>query len=71
MSLLATRLREARVRAGLSQAEAAERLGLHRPAVSAIEAGTRRVLAEELASFSTLYEVSVNWLLGIDGGSSS
>jgi hypothetical protein len=41
-------------------------LKLHRPAISEIEAGRRRVAAEELAEFSRIYEVSVAWLTGTD-----
>ena len=45
---IAGRLRLARETAGLSQGQAAKRLGLHRPTVSEIEAGRRRVTAEEV-----------------------
>jgi len=34
----------------------------HRPTISEIEAGRRRVTAEELAAFAKIYNVSVNWL---------
>lgn len=61
---LARRLREARGRAGLSQGQVASLLGIHRPAISKIEGCTRNVLAEELARFADLYDVSVEWLLG-------
>ena len=59
---IAARLRLAREQAGLSQAQAAAKLDLHRPAVCEIEAGRRRVSAEELVSFASLYHVSVGWL---------
>jgi transcriptional regulator with XRE-family HTH domain len=39
-------------------------LGLHRPSVSEIEAGNRRVSADELARLAEIYDVSVVWLLG-------
>ena len=42
---LATRLKLAREMAGLTQAQVARQLGWHRPTVSEIEAGRRRVLA--------------------------
>ena len=61
---LARRLREARERAGLSQGQVASLLGVHRPTISQIEGCTRNVLAEELARFADLYDVSVEWLLG-------
>jgi len=60
---IATRLKEARLLSGLSQAQAADKLGLQRPAVSEIEAGKRKVSAEELIQFATLYKVDTSWLL--------
>src|ERR1700675_2155331 len=62
-ALIADRLKEARKLAGLSQGHVARILGLHRPSVSEIEAGNRRVSADELAKLATLYDVSVAWLL--------
>ena len=61
---VAARLREARQLAGLSQGQVARLLGMHRPTVTEIEAGRRRVAAEELAELADLYEVDVGWLLG-------
>jgi transcriptional regulator with XRE-family HTH domain len=62
-SQIAERLKEARKLAGLSQGHVARMLGLHRPSVSEIEAGNRRVSADELAKLAALYDVSVAWLL--------
>ena len=62
--LIADRLREARKLAGLSQGHVAKMLGLHRPSISEIEAGNRRVSADELARLAEIYDVSVAWLLG-------
>lgn len=61
---MAERLKEARKLAGLSQARVAEMLGFHRPTISEIEAGNRRVSADELAKFAEIYDVSTPWLLG-------
>jgi transcriptional regulator with XRE-family HTH domain len=60
---IATRIREARTMAGLSQAQAAEKLNLQRPAISEIEAGKRKVSAEEIIQFGALYKVDKSWLL--------
>ncbi|MGF6849431.1 transcriptional regulator with XRE-family HTH domain [Chitinophaga sp. W3I9] len=60
---IADRLKEARTTAGLSQEAAAKILGIQRPAISEIEAGRRKVSAEEIIQFSKLYKVSTNWLL--------
>lgn len=62
-ALVASRLREARKMAGLSQGQVAKMLELHRPTVSEIEAGNRRVSADELSKFAGLYDVTVSWLL--------
>ena len=61
---LAARLRSAREMAGLSQGQVAKLLGLHRPSVSEIEAGRRKVSAEELARFAEMYRVDLSWLTG-------
>ena len=61
---LADRLRAGREMAGLSQGQVAGLLKLHRPAVSEIEAGRRKVSAEELARFAEIYGVTAEWLLG-------
>ena len=63
-SAIAERLREARKAAGLSQGQVAKLLQMHRPTISEIEAGTRRVSAEELVKFAETYDVTVSWLLG-------
>jgi transcriptional regulator with XRE-family HTH domain len=58
------RLKEARKLAGLSQGQVAKILGLHRPSVSEMEAGNRRVSADEIARLAQIYDVNVAWLLG-------
>ena len=63
-SALAERLREARKAAGLSQGQVAKLLQMHRPTISEVEAGNRRVSAEELSKFAETYDVTVSWLLG-------
>ncbi len=60
---IAERLKGARTMAGLSQESAAKILGVQRPAISEIEAGKRKVSAEEIIQFSKLYKVSTSWLL--------
>lgn len=63
---IASRLKVARERAGLTQGQVAKMLGLHRPSVSEIEAGRRGVPAEELAAMAKLYRVSVDWVAGTE-----
>ena len=61
---IAERLKEARKLAGLSQGHVAKVLGLHRPSVTEMEAGNRRISADELAKLAEIYNVSGAWLLG-------
>ncbi|MGA8613250.1 MAG: helix-turn-helix transcriptional regulator [Xanthobacteraceae bacterium] len=63
-SQIAERLKEARKLAGLSQGQVAKILGLHRPSISEMEAGNRRVSADEIARLAEIYDVNVAWLLG-------
>lgn len=58
----AMRIRLAREQAGLSQGQVARQLGIHRPTISEIEAGHRRVSSEELVAFARLYDVEISWL---------
>ncbi len=61
---LGQRLRQAREDAGLSQAQAAKLLGMHRPTITEIELEGRKVTAGELKDFALLYHVSTSWLIG-------
>ena len=68
---IASRLRLSRQMAGLTQGQVAKNLNWHRPTVSEIEAGRRRVSAEELSTLSGLYGVNVPWILGEEDEGSS
>ena len=60
---LLARLRRARAAAGLTQAEAAKKLGKHQSYVSKCENGERRIDPVELKRFADLYGVDVRSLL--------
>lgn len=62
MNKLAQRLRAAREHAGLSQGQVAKMLDMHRPTISEVEAGRRKVTSEELTDFARIYEVTIAWL---------
>jgi transcriptional regulator with XRE-family HTH domain len=64
IAIIATRIREARKAAGLSQGQVARLLGLQRPSVSEMEAGNRRVSGDEIARLAELFDVTPGWLLG-------
>ena len=59
---IASRLALARKQAGLSQAQVAKILNLHRPSISEAEAGRRNVTATEMAKLAEIYGVSLDWL---------
>lgn len=63
-AIIASRIREARKMAGLSQSQVASILGVQRPAISEIEAANRKVTAEEIAQLAEMFDVEANWLLG-------
>ena len=63
-NIVASRLRMAREMAGLSQAQVAKILGLHRPSVTEMEAGRRKVSVEELTKLAGIYSVGIEWLAG-------
>lgn len=58
-----SRLRWAREQAGLSQGQVAERIGVHRPTVSQLEAGKRNIRADEIASLAAMYDVREEWIV--------
>lgn len=57
------RLRAARHKAGLTQAEVAKKLGRPQSFVSKCESGERRVDVLELAQFARLYHVPLDFFL--------
>lgn len=59
---LGRNLRDAREHLGLSQETVAERLGIPRPSISAVETGRRKVSSLELKRFAQLYERSIDAL---------
>lgn len=68
---VSVRLRQAREAAGLSQGQVAKKLEIHRPTVSEIEAGRRKVSAQEIEQFANLYGVSVEWIVSGSTGDES
>ena len=60
------KLKEARVKKGLSHDEAANLMNVAKRAISEIEAGKRSISADELAQFSPIYNVDVRELLFVE-----
>lgn len=59
---IASRCRVARENSGLSQAQAAKKLGMARSTLTEAEAGNRKISATELSQMASIYAVSVSWL---------
>ena len=57
------KLRKARIDAGLTQAEAADRLGKPQSFVSKCESGERRVDSVELRAFARLYGKDLDYFV--------
>ncbi|MEQ1713310.1 MAG: helix-turn-helix domain-containing protein, partial [Hyphomicrobium sp.] len=60
---LGKRLREARLRLGLSQVDIARRIGKSKQLISAWEAGRAEILSTTLADFARISSADANWLL--------
>src|SRR3712207_8497861 len=63
-SVIPSRLRTARVAAGVTTVAAARHLGVRRAAIYEMEHGRRRCQPHELLTLAELYAVSPSWLLG-------
>lgn len=63
---LPEKLKDLRMRAGLSQRSAAEKLGVSPSIISGYETGERTPSVENLLALSFLYKCSVDHLLGRD-----
>lgn len=63
MDKLGTRLKNAREYLGLTQEDVAKLIGVSRVIITNIEAGTRKVSAEELSKFSKIYGWTMEELL--------
>lgn len=56
---LGRRLRKSRLWMELSQTEVAKEIGIHRPSLTLVESGERRVSAIELKKLADLYKVPI------------
>ncbi|UCE21491.1 MAG: DUF4065 domain-containing protein [Candidatus Aminicenantes bacterium] len=60
------RIKELRVKVGMSQQRLAEILGVSRPTISQLENGERKIFADELIKLSEIFNTSVDNLLNIE-----
>lgn len=63
-AIVANNLRSARVRAGLTQEEAAERLGVYRQTVVRYEANPASINLKKFLQLAELYGCSVSYFFG-------
>lgn len=66
IACIGSRLKIAREQAGLSQSQVAKLMNIHRPSISEIEGGKRKVSADELGEFAKIYAVDIAWLACLD-----
>lgn len=66
--MLHNRLKEAREKAKLSQAEVAKSCGISQPAYFDIEHGDRSPSLAVAKRLAKLFDVSLDWLVGTDNG---
>ncbi|MBI1882784.1 MAG: DUF4065 domain-containing protein [Chlamydiae bacterium] len=66
---LGQKIKELRSQSGLSQQDLADELGVPRPSISRMEAGERKISAEELIKLAHLFNVSVENLLNLEKSS--
>lgn len=66
--MLHERLKEARDKANLSQAEVAKQCGISQPAYFDIEHGDRSPSLAVAKRLAKLFDVSLDWLVGTDSG---
>lgn len=62
MATIAQKLKNSRIKVGLTQSEAAERMGIHRNSLLNYEKGRREPNAKLINRFAQLYGVDVDWL---------
>ncbi|WP_197260597.1 helix-turn-helix domain-containing protein [Brevibacillus laterosporus] len=64
--IVGQRLREARTKKGLQQNRVAAQLGIHNSTLAKYESGQRELDLDTLKKLAELYEVSVDWITGMD-----
>ena len=67
MVAIGQRIKELRVKTGISQQKLADTLGVSRPTITQIEAGERKVSSDELIKLSEIFDCTLEHLLGLKG----
>lgn len=64
--IFASRIKKARIDTGFTQKEVADETGISQPIIAYLETGRREPSLENLGILADFYNVSIDWLLGID-----
>lgn len=68
MASISQRLKDARIKSGMTQDEAAEKMGIHKNSLINYEKGRRVPNARLIATFAGIYGVDSDWLIQSEGG---
>jgi transcriptional regulator with XRE-family HTH domain len=67
MVRIGQRIKELRIKTGISQQKLAERLGVSRPTITQIESGERKVSSDELIKLAEIFDCTIDYLIGLKG----
>ena len=67
MVAIGQRIKELRMKAGISQQKLAEMLGVSRPTITQIESGERKVSSDELIKLAEIFNSTIDHLIGLKG----
>ena len=67
MVRIGQRIKELRIKTGISQQKLADTLGVSRPTITQIESGERKVSSDELVKLSEIFDCTLEYLLGLKG----
>lgn len=65
MYIYGSKLKDMRIKEGMTQSEYAQRLGMEQPNYQRLERGTLDIKISMLINICTTFEVSADWLLGL------
>lgn len=68
MASISQRLKDARIKSGMTQDEAAEKMGIHKNSLINYEKGRRVPNARMIATFAEIYGVDSDWLIQSENG---
>jgi len=67
MVAIGQRIKEVRIKIGISQQKLAGMLGVSRPTITQIESGERKVSSDELIKLAEIFDITIDHLIGLKG----